>query len=154
MSDSEESFDLKSILTDIQKRLALLETKGVDNKPNTEEEGVKNDATSTASEQTTNNTDQLHSDTTCSELKSGKLKTTEEQEGDVSQTFHQQYDQQDQELEIQKEYQCIRDSLSRVTLDPALRLCEGPCPVGASNKVERANYFSLTYRYQLPTHST
>jgi len=134
MSDSEESFDLKSILTDIQKRLAHLETKSVDSKQSSEEQESKNDTTS---EQTTTS-GELHS-----ELNTGK---PTEAEGDVGQTYHQYQQEQEvlTELEIQKEYQCIRDSVSRVTLDPSLRLCEGPCPVGANNKVERANYFHLS----------
>ena len=77
----------------------------------------------------------------------GKLVT--ETAGDVGQTYHQscQYQHEQEsltEIEIQKEYQCIRDSIFRVTLDPVLRLCEGPCPVGGSNKLERAKYFHIT----------
>ena len=128
--------DLKSILEDIQKRLANLETKSVDDKQVTEQQESKNDG---VSEQTIK---------TDSEF--GKLNQAQTQ-GDVGQTYHQheQYVNEKQQetltdLEIQKEYQCIRDSVSRVQLDPCLRLCEGPCPVGNQNKVERANYFNLT----------
>lgn len=139
MTDKEESVDLKSILEDIQKRLATLETKNANDKEVTEQQEGKNDD---IREQTTNNTDSVSD--------FGKLNQALQVEGDVGQTNHQheQYNEQQQDiltdLEIQKEYQCIRDSVSRVHLDPCLRLCEGPCPVGNQNKVERANYFSLT----------
>ena len=109
--------DLKSILEDIQKRLANLETKSVDDKQVTEQQESKNDG---VSEQT------IKTDTD-SEIEFGKLNQAQTQ-GDVGQTYHQheQYVNEKQQetltdLEIQKEYQCIRDSVSRVQLDPCLR---------------------------------
>jgi hypothetical protein len=129
MSVNDEEVDLKTILADIQKRLASLEIKFVENKETSEQEESKNEATKS---QTTNQASTANEE-------SSKLTQVD---GDVGQTIHQY--QEETELEIQKEYQSIKDSVSRVTLDPVLRLCEGPCPVGTSNKVERATYFTLT----------
>ena len=119
MSDSEELFDI-SVLKDIQKRLHNLGIKGVDSNQVIEQQENKKDS---ASEQTTSN-EHLHSELN---THTGKLVT--ETAGDVSETYHQschyQHEQETlTEIEIQKEYHCIRDLISRVTLDPVLRLCE------------------------------
>ena len=116
--------ELKALLSNIQQRLCAIEfklsEKGAEKQAN---DGTEN---SDSAVQTTE-----HSNSESIDADAGISHTeTEKTEEPVI-------------IDIQKEFSAVRDAVSRVQLDPSLKLCEGPCPTGNNNKTERSLYYQL-----------
>lgn len=133
--------DLLSVLKDIQERLANLEVKAenkdaentVPANENADDTTESNSAQATAAAAGNNNNI------------NGAIQQAASAHGASKQTVDAKTfeDYGNTSTEIQKEFSSVRDSVSRVQLDPTLRLCEGSCPTGLNNKGERSMYYTL-----------
>ncbi len=127
MSENDENENIIDILNELSKRIASLELKVGDSKAQGTDEISE---IKPADQQTTD------SSASSNDVSYGKAKSNNDNTCEVTH-------KDDTSIEIQKEYQAIKDAVAKVHLDPSLRLCEGPCPAG-NNKPERAVYFQLT----------
>ena len=128
-STPEQNNDLKSVLASIQQRLSAIELQLAENgaqkqAANGHEHGnVNHDNSAIQQAENAHEYDEKTVSTT---------NTTAEKVNEPSVI-----------PDIQKEFSVVRDAVSRVQLDSSMKLCEGPCPTGTSNKTERSLYYTL-----------